>query len=286
MFGALNTFFSGLGFIGLLVTIILQIYFHQKEMYLERHKMELDKIKENEANTTSIKNKLIYIVAIFNRIFSSNLVMINELQEWINKNPTDQLQLYGFSYSTIEDTHELVSKRLNQEEYYTSYKQIRNDNFVLDAFGFVDDILALRKQLKLEFDIMSSSHSVEFSKLSDLFEKLDNLGLKNTWISAEIKNININQCTTLDQIIDSVNKLKLSFNAIYGGKDLSTLDPLFWEYINTLIKITSLSKNLNIILNSNKVRISNGHKSLIDKNNKFIGIVRRIEIILEPLENR
>ncbi|NBA77271.1 hypothetical protein GOQ04_17075 [Emticicia sp. ODNR4P] len=283
MFGALNTFFSGLAFIGLLATIGLQIYFHQKEMSLERDKIDLEALKEAKAVQKEIKDKLVYILAMFKRIYESNIVMADDLKMWLDQNPQEQLRISQFVYKTIDDTHELVSKRLNQESYYQCYKSQRDDNNILDAFGYVDDTLALRIQIRKEFERIITLNNEETSLITDLLEKIELLTQKEVGLFEIYKEHSLNTAIHIDQLMEKLINSRALLLKIHGQNSDTWKNPNYVDFFNTINKIEGISRSLLIQFKRSKANLNGALLSLNSKNNHLNGMIGQISIVISKL---
>ena len=129
MYGALNTFFSGLAFIGLIVTIAVQIYLHEKE---NKSKKADEDIKE--------KRKLIYLENLVHRstLFTNETIKnIRDFNILIENNPNEIPKIKQVPINEIN----IIVNKLNQEKIFNAYISQIQTNEINEIFAFFTVIL-------------------------------------------------------------------------------------------------------------------------------------------------
>lgn len=175
MYGALNTFFSGLAFLGLLVTIGVQIYIHKLSNDKDIEKKEnKEKEKKSESYSETFQ-KISYYHSIISRVILSNKLFIEALIKFDNENPVDVLQPKVLVLQTSDNILEIASKKINHETYYKHYRKWHNNNNnnnILNTFETIDMVLDIRQLVKKNVEQYFTKYN---NKLFDIKKSLNEL---------------------------------------------------------------------------------------------------------------
>lgn len=186
MYGSLNSLFSGIGIVGVVVTVLIQILIHKREIDSEKEKI-----------ATSHINKLIYLISIYGRILQSNNSFIKTVENWLIKHPNETITFDTVEVETTVDSLNLAVNKIDHENLFQAYSVFAVDFRILESFEIVDNLLEIRTQMNKEFaisnginneclkniyerhtkvmKILLSDSIINFSSLDDLFNTYKNL---------------------------------------------------------------------------------------------------------------
>ncbi|NBA77270.1 hypothetical protein GOQ04_17070 [Emticicia sp. ODNR4P] len=131
MYGALNSFLSAVAFLGLLVTIFLQIYIHKKEIARDEN------LKLQEYN-----EKIIYLSFSLSNLLDQIKVLINALEEWKSNmiNKPDSAEILNFEPLFDRSIFEELNNKIDQQHYFTAYLQFHKDSEIIQNFQSLKQI--------------------------------------------------------------------------------------------------------------------------------------------------
>ncbi len=207
MYGALNTFLSGLAFLGLLITIGVQIYLHNEEK-------RIDKEKECKKD----RDKLIYlehIIAEGNKIALNYKEAAQNFKQDLIKKPSE---IPKFNISSWASQLTIITDKINQEEYFNVYRTFFNNSEIINVFR--------------KFDLIKKSceditNDIENKKTPDYQRKLE---------FANLFNIFCNKVYTFYTKVNfqqPINQIFLSYKNI----DKSDLSEVYKIFLLPLIKV-------------------------------------------------
>lgn len=165
MYGALNTFFSGLAFIGLIVTIGVQIYLHEEEKRVDRE-------KEEKKQSDFVHNKLFYFTELVKALLIENVQFANSLEQWIDKNQNGRIGISTFQYDSSESIYILLNKKINQEEIFEAYQTKFKDDEAIKMLLDIDTIHNIRINFfKIYFE-SKKEHDIQYETLRKISDEL------------------------------------------------------------------------------------------------------------------
>lgn len=163
MYGALNTFLSGLAFLGLLITIGVQIYLHNEEK-------RIDKEKEDKKD----RDKLIYLEHI---IIEGNKIALNYKeaaekfkQELIEK--PSEIPMFKVSYSlSLLST---ITNKIDQEASFNIYRTFFTNSDIIKVFSTFDLITKSCEFIINDIESKEKYHSLRQQEFKNLFNEFFN----------------------------------------------------------------------------------------------------------------
>lgn len=292
MYGALNTFFSGIAFLGLLVTIGVQIYIHNEERKNDNEKRDEERINNQNKQNKTFQDSLHYINCLFidaigitnNHKESFEIFIANKEKNVFNND--------GFKVGSFVSRLNTITEKIDQEKYFIAYRNFFNDYDIIPVF---ENFTMIQKACELGIDQITQYQSglrksVDFFELnlSAFFKEYNRLLEIEPTVLITLKN-------TVDNILE---KLKFQeSNLILGFTDYTPLKEDFFE-LNTLVydlfyeiiddKLDVLMSTVSDIVNQYS-RIENSQKILISslKDNISVINIRKISIesLIEKLDN-
>ncbi len=202
MYGGLNAFLSGLAFVGAVAAIFVQIILHRREIENDKLKLENEKKDELEKKAKQNRDKLFYLKALLELVFLINEAFIDNVDAWLETIHNEKTIRTPFIILSDNVLNTVINK-LNQEEYYITYTENKEDREILLMFSHVEDSYNLRFNMK---DIVQR-----------YFDKMDNTELT-------IKQLD----TKLITIINSAEnaKFKSVFQTILLNRDDNNIDSI------------------------------------------------------------
>ena len=281
MYGALNTFFSGIAFLGLLVTIGVQIYIHKKERSIDIKKQD-----------RAFRDSLHYIRCLFidaigitnNHKESFEILIANKEKNIFNND--------GLKVGSFISRLNTITEKIDQEKYFIAYRNFFNDYDIIPVFEYftiiqkacelgIDQIIQYQSVLRKSVDFFELNLSAFFKEYNRLLEIEPELliSLKNA----------------VDNILEKMKFQKN--NLILGSTDYTPLKEDFSE-LYTLVNglfYEIIDDKLNVLMNvvsdivDQYSRIEDNHRIVISslKDNISVIDIRKIAIekLIEKLDN-
>lgn len=116
MYGALNTFFSGLAFIGLITTILLQLFLHQREQ---------DIIKYDSHQTQ--KKHLLLFKEILSQVINYNSAFIEDGYNYLNDSGDRKIHLKRLKYRVLSGVLILVREKISEGKYFDAISEFSSE---------------------------------------------------------------------------------------------------------------------------------------------------------------
>lgn len=160
MYGALNSFVSGLAFLGLLITIGIQIWLHYREQQLKK-KEKLDKAD----------NKLIYLNLLVNQSLSE-IDLFREGIKVLKENNSLEKKKADFFKDDNTPKHNKINKivnKIDQESFFTAYFQKYEKQDLVNLFESFEELLKSWKSFIKKIGDQEEEYKMEISKLKDVF---------------------------------------------------------------------------------------------------------------------
>lgn len=131
MYGALNSFVSAIAFLGLLVTILLQIYIHKKEIT----RAENEKFQD-------YYEKMIYLNSSLSSLLDQIETLMKSLDSWKSSmiNKPDSVEILNFELTYDSSIFEEINNKIDQQLYFTAYFQFCKDTEVIEVFQILKQI--------------------------------------------------------------------------------------------------------------------------------------------------
>lgn len=125
MYGALNTLFSGLAFLGLLVTIGVQLWLYYREQ---------ESKKEEKRDKAS--NKLVYLNLLVNQSFSEIEAFKEGIKALKEKNSFEKKRADFFTDDNTIGYNKInhIVNEIDQEAFFTAYYQEYKEENLIDLF--------------------------------------------------------------------------------------------------------------------------------------------------------
>ncbi len=274
MFGGLNTVFSGLAFVGLIATIAVQINIHKREIERENLKREEEAREAKVKHDKFINDKLKYLLSLFKKVVESNKIFINDVTRWIDNNSEDKVELTMFTSSPTDNVLKLVSQKINQEEFYHSYREKNQNDEVLDTFEKIESTLILRNQIENWRDTL----------IKDINTKSEEIWEKHFSIHKMVQSIKINEVELLynKYIIKNSNEFNIDTmgESYIGFLDKILLLKITTENNDLYSKIEDLTTTYQaLVAQTNDVKnlIANSKEGVLNENNKILFFLNAFE---------
>ncbi|MET3128738.1 hypothetical protein ABID42_003857 [Arcicella rosea] len=236
MYGALNTFFSGLAFIGLIVTIGIQIYLHEEE----KNSDKLEKVQNDS-------DKLTYLKALFEKTIKDISIIQNSLKEKIETLKSESLNSKSVNIDSKMNFWGInkIIAEINQEEYFLSYKRVFKKDDIINAFKSFEEMdIRIKNMFQDSLNNNSNFNSDRQNLLlivNELFNSLYQLKQDDEYTDALSKQeyILIQHILTiiLNRDLDSLKRTELIINKLETiDKELFEGNCFSFDYDNTLLK--------------------------------------------------
>jgi hypothetical protein len=160
MYGALNSFVSGLAFLGLLITIGIQIWLHYREQQFKKEE------KLNKAD-----NKLAYLNLLVNQSFSEIDTFKDGVNELIRNNSLEKNRADFFTDDDILKHNKInkIVNKIDQELFFTAYFQKYKKQDLISLFESFDELLKSWKSFIKKIGGQEEEYKMEISKLKNAF---------------------------------------------------------------------------------------------------------------------
>ncbi|MFY7827938.1 MAG: hypothetical protein ACOVQ4_12475 [Flectobacillus sp.] len=255
MYGALNTFFSGLAFVGLLVTIFLQIIIHEREEELR---------KDNEHKEK--KERLIFLKEISCQVVAENSKFIEKTKNFLPILQDDFITKCYFKSLVIPSIYVFVREKLSSEKYFLAYIDFATND--------TTSITKLLLQLEAAYSDMENfyaQHAI-FSNLFDRYEReyaKVKYELYDFIKSDGVDSTEMNRVLgkgTQQEVFDFFKKVN------FNSKNGSDVSKLYENLIST-----------NAILRSSKANLVDAFKNTLESMEKSNNIINENLITLNNL---
>lgn len=229
MFGLLNTIFSGIALLGVVYTL-----------YDENERIRKEKEALKEKKVLDDTNKLIFYRDIGKLIFTDISKFLVSIDDWLEENKFNKFQSTPIRYYVIHSHYELLTQRINFEEYYNCYVERYNSREILDINRSIEISYGLQNQVIILIKDFFNRYNTRKEKMLNLHKELTNITreLSLDHITAPISESlifhNIDQymekiedfqrsCSNYSNISlhNCINEMILLFN--HGWEDLSKL---------------------------------------------------------------
>lgn len=163
MYGALNTLFSGVAFLGLLITIFIQIWLHYREQELKK------KEKRDKA-----KNKLVYLNLLVEQSLSEIAVFKKGIDNLIKNNSLEKKRADFFKDDNSIEYNKInhIVNKIDQEAYFTAYYQEYKEENFIELFVSFGKILKSWQSFIEKLREYKTESDSELFKLSGAFDIL------------------------------------------------------------------------------------------------------------------
>ncbi len=275
MYGALNTFFSGIAFIGLLVTIAVQIYIHNKERSIDIKKQD-----------RAFRDSLHYICCLF----IDAIGIINNHKEsfeiFISNKESNIFDYTGFKIGSFISRLSTINEKIDQEKYFIAYRNYFNDYDIIpvfENFTMIQNVceLSIKQINQYETALKEGVNSLE-PQLSNFLNEYNRL--------KEIEPMSL--ITIDDKIGNLIEKMKFQESTIvFGTTNYTLLKNILFELhelINNLFfdapdnKLDFLHEMITYIVNQYKL-IENNHKMVITSLKANIGFIEHRKVVIDLL---
>ena len=210
MYGALNTFFSGLAFLGLLISIFLQINIHRREQQYEKEKItneekyllyymwfRFDKIVSDMAKILEASDGLLN--KFKKRVAKSSIIPVSE--EYAN-NDFKKKMISQIMALDLEKNHLIYLKYLNDDGLIKLFEQIPN---------YIDMLASVVPIINKVFDEDIAPEKVYYNKMVDLIMKFESI----LYTVVEITNVSESELKSIKSHLsiytDSVRNKTIEF---------------------------------------------------------------------------
>lgn len=224
MYGALNSFLSGLAFIGLLATLVIQIIIHTRE----KKQNECDTLKSKQEKLIFLKNSLKYFIEEADEL-RKNVNIWHDTVINLEHNV-----IYKFEGSNIDYLFEILCKKIDLELYLTAYREYFEDEDFLSSLHHVH-------KLETNYRTFLSVVNQSIQYFNDT-----NLSYNNLCINCilQIDNVllkpDIHNLGCMDQ--NSRNELLKKISREPNGKDLGP------QVLNIIIMLAHYEDNKKVCL--------------------------------------
>lgn len=116
MYGALNTFFSGLAFIGLITTILLQLFLHQREQ-------DILKYDSHQAQ----KKNLLLLKEILSQVINYNSAFIEDGYNYLNDTGDRKIHLKRLKYRVLSGVLILIREKISEGKYFDAISEFSSE---------------------------------------------------------------------------------------------------------------------------------------------------------------
>ncbi|MDI9872109.1 hypothetical protein [Flectobacillus roseus] len=252
MYGPLNSLLSGFAFLGLLITIVVQISIHKNEINRDIQKISEEKQELLSSKSIARNNNLNYLIALFIRVTESNARFIQSLQTWLLTNPTGSIELKPLIVSTTEDSLSMISNKIDQMFFFTLYREFSNDNNILEAFELVDSMRTLRSQVRNVIDRADIFNSTLTRDIANKHNTINNIAYKYEVFRMLLIKLDIEKVTNLNMMRVFYTGFKKELDSIpfFNASD-DTFEKdyqVMYALVNDLLRdCRTLEENLNDI---------------------------------------
>ncbi len=163
MYGALNSFVSGLAFLGLLITIGIQIWLHYREQQLKK------KEKLGKAD-----NKLIYLDFLVKQSLSEIEAFKAGVNDLIRDNSLEKEKAVFFTEDNTFEYNKVnhIDNKIDQEVFFTAYFHKYNKTDIIDLFVSFGKLVNSWQSFIGKLRGYKEEYEMEILKLKNAFFKL------------------------------------------------------------------------------------------------------------------
>jgi hypothetical protein len=114
-----------------------------------------------------MKGRNLYLFSLFQRATNSNQLFIEDIKSWLIENPINRLTFKALHVRSTIDSLNIIGTKLDQQDFYNSYKYFVNDLKILESFEKIDSLISLRTQIDNEIKLCSDSNTRLGTKVND-----------------------------------------------------------------------------------------------------------------------